>query len=127
MRLSDPVGDMLTRIRNAFMRKKDTVVVPKSRFKKDILDTLIRNNFVESYEEGDRDLTVKLRYYQGNSVITTIKRVSKPSIQHYISSSSLMSLSNRLGIYIVTTSKGVLSHKEAKDLNVGGKIIAFIE
>lgn len=127
MRLSDPVGDMLTRIRNAFMRKKDTVVVPKSRFKKDILDTLIRNNFVESYEEGDRDLTVKLRYYQGNSVITTIKRVSKPSIQHYISSSSLMSLSNRLGIYIVTTSKGVLSHKEAKDLNVGGKIIAFVE
>lgn len=127
MRLSDPVGDMLTRIRNAYMRKKETVVVPKSTFKKNILDTLVRNRFIEKFEEVDRDFIVTLRYYQGQSVIRTIKRVSKPSIQHYISSSSLMSLSNKLGIYIVTTSKGVLSHKEAKDLNVGGKIIAFVE
>ena len=132
MTISDPIGDMLTRIRNAQMKQHPTVVIPSSKFKKFLLDAMQREGFISSYEivkeEGKQfeALKVNLKYVHGSPVIREIKRISKPGRRIYTRFESLPRVLNGLGISIISTSKGILSDNEARDQKLGGEIICNI-
>ena len=132
MTISDPIGDMLTRIRNAQMKQHPTVVIPSSKFKKFLLDAMHREVFISSYEivkeEGKQfeGLKVNLKYVHGSPVIREIKRISKPGRRIYTRFESLPRVLNGLGISIISTSKGILSDNEARDQKLGGEIICNI-
>lgn len=132
MTISDPIGDMLTRIRNAQMKQHPTVVIPSSKFKKFLLDAMQREGFISSYEivkeEGNQfeGLKVNLKYVHGSPVIREIKRISKPGRRIYTRFESLPRVLNGLGISIISTSKGILSDNEARDQKLGGEIICNI-
>ncbi len=129
--LTDPIGDMLTRIRNAIMaKKKEVVVEPTSKLKMAILDVLKREGYIEGYKiEGEgvkKKIIVYLKYYQGKPVIQVIERVSKPGRRIYVGVDEIPKVYNGLGIAILSTSKGVLSDREAKKLRVGGELICKV-
>jgi small subunit ribosomal protein S8 len=129
--LTDPIGDMLTRIRNAVMaKKKEVVVEPASKLKMAILDVLKREGYIEGYKiEGEgvkKKIIVYLKYYQGKPVIQVIERVSKPGRRIYVGVDEIPKVYNGLGIAILSTSKGVLSDREAKKLRVGGELICKV-
>jgi len=129
--LTDPIGDMLTRIRNAVMtKKKEVVVEPASKLKMAILDVLKREGYIEGYKiEGEgvkKRIVVYLKYYQGKPVIQVIERVSKPGKRIYVGVDEIPKVYNGLGIAILSTSKGVLSDREAKKLRVGGELICKV-
>ncbi|MFZ8833143.1 MAG: 30S ribosomal protein S8 [Candidatus Caldipriscus sp.] len=129
--LTDPIGDMLTRIRNAVMaKKKEVVVEPASKLKMAILDVLKREGYIEGYKiEGEgvkKKIIVYLKYYQGKPVIQVIERVSKPGRRIYVGVDEISKVYNGLGIAILSTSKGVLSDREAKKLRVGGELICKV-
>jgi small subunit ribosomal protein S8 len=129
--LTDPIGDMLTRIRNALMvKKKEVVVEPASKLKMAILDVLKREGYIEGYKiEGEgvkKKIIVYLKYYQGKPVIQVIERVSKPGRRIYVGVDEIPKVYNGLGIAILSTSKGVLSDREAKKLRVGGELICKV-
>jgi small subunit ribosomal protein S8 len=129
--LTDPIGDMLTRIRNAVMvKKKEVVVEPASKLKMAILDVLKREGYIEGYKiEGEgakKKIIVYLKYYQGKPVIQVIERVSKPGRRIYVGVDEIPKVYNGLGIAILSTSKGVLSNREAKKLRVGGELICKV-
>jgi small subunit ribosomal protein S8 len=129
--LTDPIGDMLTRIRNAVMvKKKEVVVEPASKIKMAILDVLKREGYIEGYKiEGEgvkKKIIVYLKYYQGKPVIQVIERVSKPGRRIYVGVDEIPKVYNGLGIAILSTSKGVLSDREAKKLRVGGELICKV-
>jgi small subunit ribosomal protein S8 len=129
--LTDPIGDMLTRIRNAVMaKKKEVVVEPASKLKMAILDVLKREGYIEGYkiegEEVKKKIIVYLKYYQGKPVIQVIERVSKPGRRIYVGVEEIPKVYNGLGIAILSTSKGVLSDREAKKLGVGGELICKV-
>jgi small subunit ribosomal protein S8 len=129
--LTDPIGDMLTRIRNAVMvKKKEVVVEPASKLKMAILDVLKREGYIEGYKiEGEgvkKKIIVYLKYYQGKPVIQVIERVSKPGRRIYVGVEEIPKVYNGLGIAILSTPKGVLSDREAKKLRVGGEIICKV-
>jgi small subunit ribosomal protein S8 len=129
--LTDPIGDMLTRIRNAIMvKKKEVVVEPASKLKMAILDVLKREGYIEGYKiEGEgvkKRIIVYLKYYQGKPVIQVIERVSKPGRRIYVGVDEIPKVYNGLGIAILSTSKGVLSDREAKKLRVGGELICKV-
>jgi small subunit ribosomal protein S8 len=129
--LTDPIGDMLTRIRNAIMaKKKEVVVEPASKLKMAILDVLKREGYIEGYKiEGEgvkKKIIVYLKYYQGKPVIQVIERVSKPERRIYVGVDEIPKVYNGLGIAILSTSKGVLSDREAKKLRVGGELICKV-
>ena len=129
--LTDPIGDMLTRIRNAVMvKKKEVVVEPASKIKMAILDVLKREGYIEGYKiEGEgvkKKIIVYLKYYQGKPVIQVIERVSKPGRRIYVGVDEIPKVYNGLGIAIISTSKGVLSDREAKKLRVGGELICKV-
>lgn len=127
MSMSDPIADMLTRIRNAQLAKKESVIMPNSRIKKAIANVLKDEGYIENYnilEEGIKiNLEVKLKYYSGDSVIEKISRVSKPGLRIYKSSKNLPNIMNGLGIAIMSTSKGVMTQRKARMLGVGGGAI----
>ena len=131
MSLMDPIGDMFTRIRNGQMRSLNTIDVPASNFRQQILEVLksegfITNFFVEKKENNKKNLKVDLKYYEGVPVIKEIKRVSKPGRRVYSSVRGMNLVRNGLGISILSTPKGVMSDKSARTNNVGGEILCTV-
>ena len=127
----DPIGDMISRIRNGQMRSLKDVSVPFSTFREKILNVLKREGFildysVKEYEKNKKNFIVNLKYNEGFPVIKEIKRVSKPGRRIYARAESIPKIQNGLGISIVSTSKGVMSDSEAKKLNVGGEVICRV-
>lgn len=123
--LSDPISDMLIRIKNAQGRKKEEVeIYPKSKMKLEILRILKREGFIVDYEEKERSIVVKLRYYpDGSPLISDVKRISKPSKRVYIGYEEIKPVMNGLGVAILSTSKGIITDKEARKLKVGGELL----
>ena len=131
MHITDSIADMLTRIRNASSAKHDTVDVPASNMKKAIAQILLDEGYIKSFtvtEDGKQGImTITLKYGQGKTpVISGLRRVSKPSLRMYSGSEELPKVLKGLGIAIVSTSKGVMTDKQARKLNVGGEVLAFI-
>ena len=131
MSFADPIGDMITRIRNAQMRSLSKVKVPGSKFRAKILDILKQEGFISDYKilEDPKEfnsLHVDLKYSNGSPVIKEIKRVSKPGRRIYARAASIPKIQNGLGIAIVSTSKGIMSDSEARNKNIGGEIICRV-
>ena len=131
MSMSDTLGDMLTRIRNAQTTNKKVVDAPASRFRKNVLEVLKREGFIRNFEEkemkpGINFFEIELKYYNGKPVITEIKRVSKPGRRVYSSIKNLQKTYNGLGISILSTPRGVMSDNEAREANVGGEVLCTI-
>ena len=131
MQMSDVIADMLTRIRNANNAKHQTVDIPASNMKKAIAEILVEEGYVKSYQiidDGKQGvIRITLKYLQGKQkVIRGIRRVSKPGLRIYAGCEDMPSVMNGLGIAIVSTSKGIMTGKKAKSLNVGGEVLAFV-
>jgi small subunit ribosomal protein S8 len=131
MAMIDPLGDMLTRIRNAQMRRKSKCGTPGSRLRGRVLDVLktegyIRDYSVTEYENGRTEFEIELKYYDGAPVIKSIERVSKPGRRVYASVDNLPRVANGLGVTIVSTPKGVMADYQAREANVGGEVLCKI-
>ena len=131
MNVTDPIGDMLTRIRNAQQRGKSKVVSPSSRLRERVLEVLqsegyIRGFAVTEQANGQAELEVELKHFDREPVIREIKRVSKPGRRVYASVSDLPTIYNGLGVAIMSTSKGVMSDSDAREHNVGGEVICTV-
>ena len=131
MTLTDPVGDMFSRIRNGQLRQLKTIDVPSSNFRLKILEVLkqegfILNFFIEKIEKNKKILKVDLKYYEGMPVIREIKRISKPGRRVYSRATSVPKIQNGLGLAILSTSKGVMSDSEARKNKIGGEIICRV-
>ena len=132
MTMSDPIADMLTRIRNANTAKHDTVDVPSSKIKVAIADILVNEGFIEKYdivEDGNfKTIHITLKYGvdKNEKVITGIKRISKPGLRVYAGKDELPVVLGGLGIAILSTNQGIITDKEARKLQVGGEVIAFV-
>ncbi|SRR5690606_4768436 len=131
MAISDPLGDMITRIRNAQMRRKTKVSSPASKLRARVLDVLqsegyIRGYSTVEYDGGKSELEIELKYFDGEPVIRTIERVSKPGRRVYSSVKNIPHVANGLGVSILSTPKGVMSDHEARDQNVGGEVLCRV-
>lgn len=131
MALSDPVGDMLTRIRNGQAARLDSVTMPASRLRANVLDVLQREGYIRGYFEeelraGVRELRVELKYDNGKPVIREVHRVSKPGRRIYSKIADLPKVYNGLGISILSTPRGVMSDSEARTANVGGEVLCKV-
>ena len=132
MTVSDPIADMLTRIRNANTAKHDTVDIPSSKMKLAIADILVREGYIRKYdvvEDGSfKTIRVTLKYGKDKNerIISGLKRISKPGLRVYASTEDLPKVLGGLGIAIISTNKGVITDKEARELNVGGEVLAFV-
>lgn len=131
MQITDPIADLLTRIRNASSAKHETVEVPASKMKKAIVEILFAEGYIKKYEviEDERQGMIKiwLKYVEGKkAVISGIKRVSKPGLRVYASKEDMPRVLKGLGIAIVSTSKGIMTDKQARRENVGGEVLAFV-
>ena len=131
MNTTDPIADMLTRIRNANSSKHKTVDIPASKMKTSIADILFKEGYIKSFEEISNDvqgtIRVTLKYDEkGNRVIAGIKRISKPGLRVYASKDELPQVLNGLGIAIVSTSKGIMTDKEARKIGLGGEVLAYV-
>ena len=132
MTMSDPIADMLTRIRNANTAKHDTVDIPSSKIKVAIADILVDEGYIEKYdlvEEGNfKNIRVTMKY-AGNKkekIITGIKRISKPGLRIYAGKDEIPAVLGGLGIAILSTNKGIVTDKKARELQVGGEVLAFV-
>ncbi len=131
MNTTDPIADMLTRIRNANSSKHKTVDIPASKMKVAIADILFKEGYIKSFEEIQNDvqgtIRVTLKYDEkGTRVIAGIKRISKPGLRVYASKEDLPKVLNGLGIAIVSTSKGIMTDKEARKVGLGGEVLAYV-
>lgn len=131
MSVNDPLGDMLTRIRNALMRKRTTVSTPASKLRGRVLEVLLHEGFIRGYSEttdanGFKAYEIELKYYEGAPVISDIKRVSKPGRREYRKVRDLPLVQNGLGIAIISTPQGVMSDAAARDKNIGGEILCHV-
>ena len=132
MTMSDPIADMLTRIRNANTAKHDTVDVPSSKMKLAIAEILLKEGFIKSYEiieEGYfKTIRIALKYGadKNQRIITGIKRISKPGLRVYAGAEDMPKVLGGLGVAIVSTNKGVMTDKEARALNIGGEVLCFV-
>ena len=131
MSFSDPVGDMLTRIRNGQMRKKGSIKSPSSRLRIWVLDVLKEDGYIRGYtqidnEKGFKELEIKLKYFSGDPAIRELKRISKPGRRVYSSVKNLPYVRQGLGVAIVSTAKGVMSDAKAREQNVGGEILCTV-
>lgn len=127
--LMDPVADTLTRIRNAQRIGRSLVVMPSSKHKIEIAKVLEKEGYIQSFEtQGDvkPELTIHLKYYQGKPVIELIKRISRPGLRIFKGKDELPRVHGGLGIAIISTSKGVVSDQQARELGVGGEVICFV-
>ncbi len=130
MPMTDPLGDMLTRIRNGQQARKDSILTPASKLRANVLDVLQREGYIRGYAEevlaGQKGLRIELKYFEGQPAIQHLARVSKPGRRVYSGSSELPRIRNGLGMTIVSTPRGVLSDAEARDQNVGGEVLAEV-
>ena len=131
MTYTDPIGDMFSRIRNGQMRLLASVVIPSSKFRKNILEILknegyIKDFYIEKSENNKISLKINLKYFEGDPVIKEIKRISKPGRRVYSRATSIPKVLNGLGLAILSTSKGVMSDVEATKNNLGGEIICRV-
>lgn len=131
MAVNDPVGDMLTRIRNAQMRRKSKVSTPGSKLRANVLDVLQSEGFIRGYStteygNGRTEFEIELKYFDGEPVIRTIERVSKPGRRVYSSVDSMPRVANGLGVTILSTPKGVMADHEAREKNVGGEVLCMV-
>ena len=129
MSMNDTISDLLTRIRNAQRANKDMVFIPHSKIKFSICEVLLNEGFISALDvEGDmkKSIKVTLKYYEGKPVIEYIKRESKPGLRVFKSTKDIPTVNNGLGICIVSTSKGVMTDKQAKENNCGGEIICSV-
>ena len=131
MTFVDPIGDMLTRIRNGQMRSLNKIIVPFSVFRSQILEVLKREGYIVNFkidkdDKNKKSLSVDLKYYEGQPVIREIKRISKPGRRVYSKATSIPRVHNGLGLAILSTSKGVMSDSDAIKNNLGGEIICRI-
>ena len=131
MNTTDPIADMLTRIRNANKSKVKTVDIPKSKLKLAIAEILLEEGYIKSYEELENEtqgvIRVTLKYDEkGKKVIAGLKRISKPGLRIYASKEELPKVLNGLGIAIISTPKGIMTDKEARKNNVGGEVLAYV-
>ena len=131
MAYTDPIGDMFARIRNGQMRNLNSVEIPSSNFRKNILEILknegyIKDFFIEKTVNNKTSLRISLKYYEGDPVIKEIKRISKPGRRVYSRANSIPKVMNGLGLAILSTPKGVMSDIEARKQNVGGEIICRV-
>ncbi|MBW8754025.1 MAG: 30S ribosomal protein S8 [Sphingomonadales bacterium] len=130
MALTDPLGDMLTRIRNGQRAKKDTILSPASKLRARVLEVLQREGYIRGYSEDATglhpQLRIELKYFEGEPAIKHVARVSKPGRRVYSGSKELPVIRNGLGITIVSTPRGVLSDAEARAQNVGGEVLAEV-
>jgi len=130
MSLNDPLGDLLSRIRNAQMRNKSKVSSPNSRLRESVLDVLKNEGYIRGYAVVERDgrseIEIELKYFDGEPVIREIERVSKPGRRVYTSVKNMPRINNGLGVTIVSTPKGVMADHDARDANVGGEILCKV-
>ena len=131
MPANDPIGDMITRIKNAGERKRSKVITPASKLRQRVLDVLQTEGYIRGYSrtetvEGFAQFEIELKYYDGAPVIAEISRVSKPGRRVYSSISDLKPVKNGLGISILSTPKGVMSDTAARDANVGGEVLCRV-
>jgi len=130
MALTDPLGDLLTRIRNGQRAKKDSVLSPASKLRARVLEVLQREGYIRGFSEDEtgkhKQLRIELKYFEGEPAIKHVARVSKPGRRVYSGSKELPIVRNGLGITIVSTPKGVLSDAEARTANVGGEVLAEV-
>jgi small subunit ribosomal protein S8 len=131
MSMSDPIGDMLTRIRNGQQARKDSVLTPASKLRARVLDVLQREGYIRGYSDADvagaqANLRIDLKYFEGQPAIQHVARVSKPGRRVYSGATELPRVRNGLGIVIVSTPKGVLSDAEAREQNVGGEVLCQV-
>ncbi|MCG8512470.1 MAG: 30S ribosomal protein S8 [Rhodospirillales bacterium] len=131
MSMSDPLGDMLTRIRNGQRARKDTIVSPASKFRSNVLEVFKREGFIRGYSQyevrpGVAELKIELKYHEGEPVIREIHRVSKPGRRVYSGIKDLSRVYNGLGISVLSTPRGVMSDAEARAANVGGEVLCEV-
>lgn len=130
MSMSDPISDMLTRIRNAQSAGKKSVAMPGSKMKQSILSTLEQEGYIDSFHvvnDGAKStITVELKYYGGKPVIAELKRVSRPGLRIYKNADEVPQVRNGLGTAIISTSKGVITDKQARSLGEGGEVICTV-
>jgi len=131
MSMTDPIGDMLTRIRNGQQARKDSVLTPASKLRARVLDVLQREGYIRGYSDADiagaqANLRIDLKYFEGQPAIQHVARVSKPGRRVYSGATDLPRIRNGLGIVIVSTPKGVLSDAEAREQNVGGEVLCQV-
>ncbi|MDC9824745.1 30S ribosomal protein S8 [Devosia sp. ZB163] len=131
MSFSDPIGDMLTRIRNAQLRRRDVVTTPASTLRGRVLDVLKSEGFIRGYSESHMDngvlqYDIELKYSDNQPVIRTIERVSRPGRRVYASVKNIPSVANGLGVSILSTPKGVMADHEAKAQNLGGEVLCRV-
>ena len=131
MSMTDPIADMLTRIRNACGSKHRRVDMPVSKMKTEIARILKENNYIQDYQtletdEGQRVLRVRLRYAGGQPVIRELQRVSTPGLRRYVGATEIPRVRNGLGLAILSTSKGLMSDREARQSRTGGELVAVV-
>jgi small subunit ribosomal protein S8 len=131
MSMNDPLGDMLTRIRNASMRGKSTVRTPASKIRRWVLDVLQSEGYIRGYEDvtskdGHPEIEIALKYYDGQPVIRELRRVSTPGRRVYSGVKDMMQVRQGLGVAIVSTPRGVMSDQQARTANVGGEVLCTV-
>jgi small subunit ribosomal protein S8 len=131
MQLNDPLGDLIARINNAHMRKKNKVSTPGSRLRASVLDVLKNEGFIRGYssvehKDGRSELEIELKYSEGEPVIREISRVSKPGRRVYVAVKNLPRVNNGLGLAILSTPKGVMADHDAREANVGGEVLCTV-
>ena len=131
MSMTDPLGDMLTRIRNGQRARKNTIVSPASKLRNGVLDVLQREGYIRGYSQnelrpGVSEISIELKYHEGQPVISEIKRVSRPGRRVYYGIRDLPRVYNGLGIAILSTPRGVLSDNEARTAKVGGEVLCHV-
>jgi small subunit ribosomal protein S8 len=130
MSMTDPIADYLTRMRNAIKAGKKSVDMPYSKFKNSITEILLKANYINEFGEiesdGKKYITIKLKYFGDNCVIKGLRRVSRPGIRRYVPKEKLPRVRNGLGLAVISTSKGLLSDKQARALGIGGEVVCYI-
>ena len=131
MSFSDPIGDMLTRIRNAQMRGRQTVIAPSSKLRVWVLDVLAREGYIRGYRKveskaGRSEIEISLKYFEGTPVIRELKRISKPGRRVYAGAKNIPFVRQGLGVAIVSTAEGVMSDADARSRNVGGEVLCTV-
>ena len=130
MNITDPIADMLTRIRNANTQRHETVDVPSSKLKKSIAEILLKEGYIKSFEEIEDNaqgiIRITLKYVNKQKVITGLKRISKPGLRVYATKDELPKVLGGLGIALISTSKGIMTDKNARKEGIGGEVLAFV-
>ena len=130
MSMSDPISDMLTRIRNSLQRNKRDVKMPSSKLKVSIANILKQEGYILDYSVAEHEkkatLTIELKYFEGKAVIEKIQRVSRPSLRSYKSADELPKVLGGLGVAVISTAKGVMTDKSAREHGIGGEVLCFV-